>query len=227
MKNQIEMTRDYVEELLRSESSGHDWWHTLRVRDMALYLAKAETQPINEDILLLAIYLHDVLDYKLSKDEAAGPAAASQWLKSIGVESHIIDEVSDIISTMSFKGQVNRPMRTIEGMIVQDADRLEAVGAIGIARAFAFGGAFGREIFNPQIPLNMNLTPEEYKKRTQPSSSVSHFYEKLLRLDGHYHRPLANEIGHQRHVFMKQYLETLLKEVNAEDSEYGLVLKQF
>jgi len=226
MKNHIEMTKDYVESLLRTESSGHDWWHTVRVRDMALSLAQAEPMTINEEILLLAIYLHDVHDYKLSKDENAGPLAAATWLKSIEVEPWVIDEVVEIISTMSFKGQVHRPMRTIEGMIVQDADRLEAVGAIGIARAFAFGGAFGREIFNPQYPVTMDLSVEEYKHRTHPSSSVNHFYEKLLKLDGRYNRPMANEIGHQRHVFMKQYLEELLKEVNAEESEYSSILKQ-
>ncbi len=225
MKNHIEMTRDYVESVLHLESSGHDWWHTLRVRDMALHLAQAETQTINEETLLLAIYLHDVEDYKLSKDEQAGPRAARAWLTQIELEPQRIEEVVEIISTMSFKGKLNRPMSTLEGMIVQDADRLDAVGAIGIARAFAFGGAFGREIFNPQLPLNKHITQQEYKNRTLPSSSVSHFYEKLLHLDGHYNRPLANQIGHQRHLFMKQYLEELLMECNAHESEYGLSLK--
>ncbi len=226
MKNHVEMTKNYVESILRFESSGHDWWHTLRVRDMALHLAQAEIQPIHEETLLLAVYLHDVQDYKLSKDEKAGPRAAKAWLTQIEVDPHIIEEVVEIISTMSFKGKVNRPMSSLEGLLVQDADRLDAVGAIGIARAFAFGGAFGREIFNPDLPLNKKITPEEYKNRTLPSSTVSHFYEKLLKLDGQYNRPLANQIGHQRHLFMKQYLEELLIECNAIESEYALALKE-
>lgn len=219
MTDLIEKTQLYVASLIRMEASGHDWWHTQRVTQMALRLANAETQHINPEIIVLAALLHDVEDYKLSGSEEAGPLAATRWLSSCDADPELIKQVVLIISTMSFKGQVDRPMATKEGMIVQDADRLDAVGAIGIARAFAFGGAHQREIFNPEIPFEVNLSPDDYKDRTRPTTSLNHFYEKLLKLDGHYNTALANEIGHQRHLFMIAYVTQFLSECAVLASE--------
>lgn len=213
----IEKTEHYVRSLTQQEATGHDWQHTQRVTKMALRLANAESQSLNVDVIVLACLLHDVKDYKLSGDEQAGPQAAKDWLSLNNADPDLIKQVVEIISTMSFKGQVNRPMSSREGMIVQDADRLEAVGAIGIARAFAFGGAQGREIFNPDIPYRQHLSSEDYKNKALPSTSLNHFYEKLFKLDGHYHTAMANEIGHQRHEFMRIYVTTLLAECDCSD----------
>lgn len=220
MTHLIEQTRDYVQALTQNEATGHDWQHTLRVTEMAQRLIKAETQAVNEEVILLACLLHDVKDYKLSGDEAAGPQAAKDWLTQLQADPALIDHVVAIITSLSFKGQVHRPMATKEGMIVQDADRLDAVGAIGIARAFAYGGAHSRAIVDPKVPYRKTLTPQAYKDKTHRTTSLNHFYEKLLKLDGHYHTPLANAIGHERHMFMKTYVLELLKEIQLEDPDY-------
>jgi len=220
MGSLIEKTQVYVRDLLEKEASGHDWWHTQRVVDMAIYLAEAETRAVKLEVIVLASTLHDIYDYKLSGDENAGPKAAKEWLVKCGADPETIEHVVQIISTMSFKGEVHRPMSTNEGLIVQDADRLDAVGAIGIARAFAFGGSQGREIFNPEIPYRENLSSTDYKNRSHQTTSLNHFYEKLFKLDGHYNTALANEIGHQRHIFMMNYVENLLKECNATNTMF-------
>jgi len=224
MTELIDKTQHYVASLLKMEASGHDWWHTQRVTQMALRLAKVETQSINTEVIVLAALLHDVEDYKSSGSEEAGPQAAARWLTICDANPKLIKQVVLIISTMSFKGQVDRPMATKEGMIVQDADRLDAVGAIGIARVFAFGGAHHREIFNPEIPFEVNLSPNDYKDKTRPTTSLNHFYEKLLKLDMHYNMALANEIGHQRHLFMLAYVSQFLNDCEAQDSEYARYL---
>jgi uncharacterized protein len=222
MSTLIMKTEEYVKSLTQNEATGHDWQHTQRVTKMAMRLLKAETTQLNEELIVLACLLHDVKDYKLSGDEKAGPQAAFDWLKENDANQRLIDQVVEIISTLSFKGQVHRPMSTREGMIVQDADRLDAVGAIGIARAFAFGGALGREIVNPDIPYRKELSSTDYKNKTLPTTSLNHFYEKLLKLDGHYHTNLANEIGHQRHEFMKDYVNELLSECDLHGPEFTL-----
>jgi uncharacterized protein len=227
MGNLIEKTRDYVKNLISQESTGHDWWHTQRVCEMALRLAKAEKDPVNEEVIILASTLHDVKDYKLSGDETAGPQAAHDWLTKNNASQDLIDQVVEIISTLSFKGQVYRPMSTKEGEVVQDADRLEAVGAIGIARAFAYGGAQKREIFNPELMFRNQLSSEDYKNKKLRSSSLNHFYEKLLKLNGNYNTGLANQIGKKRHEFMKQYLYQFLEEANALDSDFAKVLDNY
>lgn len=226
MTSLIEKTISYVQSLMSQESTGHDWWHTQRVWRMAIYLAKSESQSVNEEVLILACLLHDVKDYKLSGSELAGPQAVSEWLHLNNADQVLIDQVVEIISTLSFKGQVHRPMKTIEGKLVQDADRLDAVGAIGIARAFAYGGAQGREIFNPTIPFRENLSAQAYKDKTLLTTSLNHFYEKLLKLNGHYNSTLANQIGAQRHEFLKTYLVEFLRECGATDSDFFIKLNQ-
>jgi uncharacterized protein len=227
METLIEKTNAYVKTLMSQESTGHDWWHTQRVCDMALRLATSEQVPLNLEVIHLASLLHDVKDYKLSGDESAGPKAARDWLTLNEAPIELIDQVVEIISTLSFKGKVHRPMSNKEGEIIQDADRLEAVGAIGIARAFAFGGAQNREIFNPTIVFRENLSSEDYKNKALPTTSLNHFYEKLLKLNGNYNTSLANKIGQERHTFMKAYLRQFLKEANALDSDFEKVLSQY
>jgi uncharacterized protein len=220
MANLIQKTEEFVRSLTQNEATGHDWQHTQRVTAMALRLAKSESVPVNEELIHLACLLHDVKDYKLSGDEKAGPQAAHDWLSLNHADKQLTDQVVEIISTLSFKGKVDRPMSNREGMIVQDADRLDAVGAIGIARAFAFGGAHGREIVNPEISFRINLSPEDYKNKTLPTTSLNHFYEKLFRLDGHYHTALANEIGHLRHEFIKAFVKELLIECDCVETRF-------
>jgi len=227
MKSLIEKTSTYVQSLMSQEATGHDWWHTQRVLKMALSLAKAESQNVNEEVLVLACLLHDVKDYKLSGCELAGPQAASEWLLLNNADQDHIDQIVEIISTLSFKGQVHRPMKTIEGKLVQDADRLDAVGAIGIARAFAYGGAQGREIFNPMIPYRENLSTQAYKDKSLLTTSLNHFYEKLLKLNGHYNTILANQVGAQRHELMKLYLKQLLEECDAVDGLFYISLTKY
>lgn len=226
MTSLTQLTYDHVRKLTLNEPTGHDWWHTLRVYTMALRLAKQDFMYVDTEIISLAALLHDIKDYKLTGgDEEAGPKAAQEWLSANGASDSLIEHVVSIIRDLSFKGKVDRPMKTREGMIVQDADRLDAVGAIGIARTFAYGGANGREIFNPDIPARKDLSPKDYKDRTQPSPTLNHFFEKLLLLDGHYHTALANEIGHQRHLYLIEYVETLLKECDALDGTHAEMLK--
>ena len=227
MKSLIEKTKLYVQSQINQEPTGHDWWHTQRVCAMAIRLAKAESIAVNDDLIVLACLLHDVKDYKLSGDEHSGPQASSEWLLSNHVNQNLSDQVIEIISTMSFKGQVLRPMSSREGEIVQDADRLEAVGAIGIARAFVYGGAQGREIYNPSIPFREYLSSNDYKDKSLPTTSLNHFYEKLLKLNGRYNTLLANQIGAQRHEFMKAYLKQLLDECDAQDSDFAKVLNYY
>lgn len=227
MTTLIEKTSAYVRSLTKDEQTGHDWQHTLRVLNMAKRLADDQTGPCDRDVIVLACLLYDVKDYKLSGDENAGPQAAYAWLSSNGANPLVIEHVVSIISTMSFKGQVHRPMDTLEGQIVQDADRLDAVGAIGIARAFAFGGAQGRPIYDPELPYRKDLDQKTYKVKTQKTASLNHFYEKLLKLDGHYHTDLANQIGHERHLFMKAYLQRFLEDSGESESSFYQDLRSY
>ncbi|MCG8373383.1 MAG: HD domain-containing protein, partial [Balneolales bacterium] len=170
-------TEAYVRKKLEGEGTGHDWWHIHRVRNTAISIAKEE----NADLFVveLAALLHDIADHKFHDgDDTVGPRVAKNWLESLGIEQEIINHVCEIIKDLSFKGAgVETPMRTLEGKAVQDADRLDAIGAIGIARAFAYGGHKNRELYNPEIPPNKHNSFEAYKKDTGPT--INHFYEKL------------------------------------------------
>ncbi len=203
-------TEYYVRNQLEGEGSGHDWWHIHRVRNTARMLAKEEKADLI--VVELAALLHDIADHKFHNGDATvGPRVAGKWLTQLGVETEIIEHVQEIIRDVSFKGaNVQTPMRTIEGKIVQDADRLDAMGAIGIARAFAYGGYKKRELYNPERSPTEHSNFEAYKSDTGPT--VNHFYEKLLLLKERMNTTTGKKIAEERHTFMEVYLQRFYAE---------------
>jgi uncharacterized protein len=204
----LEATRAYVRARLEGDSSGHDWWHIERVARMARRLAEEE----GADVLLceLAALVHDLVDWKITPDEAAALAELRAWLTNQGADNRIVEAVAEIITSMSFKGGNRPPMRTLEGQIVQDADRLDAIGAIGIARAFAFGGAKGRQMHDPDERPREQMTAAEYRQGER--GTITHFYEKLLLLQERMNTATARRLAAHRHAV----LEAFLAEFHAE-----------
>lgn len=206
----ITKTAAYTEQTLRQAESGHDWWHILRVWNNAKHIA--QTEPCNLLVVELAALLHDIADSKFHNgDENIGPETAGAFLQSQGASPEVIEHVQQIIRHMSFKAGFDAVMfRSKELEIVQDADRLDAIGAIGIARAFSYGGFKGREMYNPGIAPNLNMSKEEYKNSTAPT--INHFYEKLLLLTDKMNTPTARQMAQERHRFMETYLEQFYAE---------------
>ncbi|MBU2638726.1 MAG: HD domain-containing protein [Nanoarchaeota archaeon] len=206
----IKQTAEYARKTLEGEGSGHDWWHVYRVWKNAVHIAEKE----NADLFIveLAALLHDIADWKFHNgDDSVGPTKAKKWLEKLGVEEAVISHVCDIIKELSFKGAgVKSGIKTKEGMVVQDADRLDAMGAIGIARAFAYGGHKGREIYNPDIKPVMHESFEQYKNHV--GTTVNHFYEKLLLLKDLMNTEAGKQIAEERHKFMEEYLDRFFKE---------------
>jgi len=207
----IEQTEAHVKKTLKGESSGHDWWHAYRVWKMSLKIAKEERCG-DLFVIQLAALLHDIGDWKFnSGDDSVGPKLARAWLEKLQVEEDVISHVCQIIKEISFKGAgVKSKINTKEGMVVQDADRLDAIGSIGIARTFAYGGYKGGEIYNPEIKIKLHKTFEEYK--SAESTTVNHFYEKLLLLKDLMNTKTGKRIAQKRHKFMEQYLERFFDE---------------
>lgn len=201
----IENTINYVKQTLQNAEGGHDWWHIERVWKMAKTLAKQEN--VDELVVELGALLHDIADSKFhGGDETLGPQKAEEFLKTQQVEQQIIDHVKAIIENISFKGgKVSQAFKSLELDVVQDADRLDAIGAIGIARTFNYGGFKNREIYNPEIKPNLNMTKEEYKNSTAPT--INHFYEKLLLLKDRMNTTAGKQMAEKRHIFMQQYLD--------------------
>jgi len=201
----IQKTISFVQEVLQKAEGGHDWWHIYRVWNLSKHIAKTE----NVDIFIveLGALLHDIADSKFyNGDEKIGPQKARLFLESLRVDEDIIIHVESIISNISFKGGNHKQkFKSPELDVVQDADRLDALGAIGIARTFNYGGHKGREIFNPNIKPNLKMTKEEYKKSTAPT--LNHFYEKLLLLKDRMNTKTGKSMAEKRHEFMEQYLE--------------------
>jgi uncharacterized protein len=206
----IERTIEHVRELLSGEGSGHDWFHVERVRNVAVRIAREEKADLF--VVELAALLHDVADWKFAGgDHEAGPRAAREWLASLGVPPPTIEHVTAIIAGLSFKGAgVETPMSTIEGQCVQDADRLDAIGAIGIARAFAYGGHKGRALYDPEVPPQPHASFEAYKKNAGPT--INHFYEKLLLLKERMNTEAGKRLAAERHVVLERFLEQFLAE---------------
>src|ERR1035437_3502872 len=196
----IKQTENHVRKELAGEGSGHDWWHVYRVWKMAQYIGKREKADMF--VVELSALLHDVADYKLhGGDENIGPKMAEKWLKSLKVEQSVIDQIKEIILGASFKGaKVKTQMKTIEGKIVQDADRLDAIGAVGIARTFAFGGYMQREIYNPNVKPQIHKTFQDYKNGK--GNTINHFYEKLLLLKNLMNTKTAKQMAEKRHEYM-------------------------
>jgi uncharacterized protein len=206
----IQKTADHVRGLLSGEGSGHDWFHVERVRNTAMTIAREEGADLF--IVELAALLHDVADWKFAGgDDDAGPQVAREWLASLQVAPEVIGHVARIIASLSFKGAgVETPMDSVEGQCVQDADRLDALGAIGIARAFAYGGHKGRALYDPAIPPQPHATFEAYKRNTGPT--LNHFYEKLLLLKDRMTTPTARRLAAARHAYLESFLSQFLAE---------------
>ena len=211
----IKRTADYIKSKLDGESSGHDWWHTYRVWKTAVNIGKKEDADLF--VVQLAALLHDIADWKFhSGDDSIGPKLAREWLEKLDVDENIISHVCEIIKGVSFKGAgVKSKIKTKEGMVVQDADRLDALGSIGIARAFAYGGHKGREIYNPNIKPEKHESFEQYKNNK--GTTINHFYEKLLLLKDLMNTPSARKIAEERHRFMEEYLDKFFKEWEGKD----------
>ncbi len=210
----IEKTITFVKQKLENAESGHDWFHIERVYKNALLIAKSEN--CNGLIVQLGALLHDIADSKFHDgDEKIGPKTAKNFLESQKVSEVIINQVVFIIENISFKGgNFDRKSSTIELEIVQDADRLDAIGAIGIARTFNYGGFKNRKIYNPEILPNLKMTKEEYKNSDSPT--INHFYEKLLLLKDKMNTETGKKIAQERHQFMETFLEQFYGEWNGE-----------
>lgn len=195
-----------VRSRMEGENTGHDWWHVDRVRRLALDIAAAE-HTADQLVVELAALMHDISDWKFNGgDDRAGPRMAAEWLHSQGADGPTIERVCRAIESVTFRGNGVRIVpSTLEGMIVQDADRLDAIGAIGIARAFAYGGRAGREIFNPAEEPRLHRSFEEYKK--SKSSTINHFYEKLLLLKDIMNTETGRRLAQSRHDFIVEYLK--------------------
>ena len=206
----IDKTILFVKTTLAQAEGGHDWFHIERVYKNALLIA--ESEKCDMEIVQLGALLHDIADSKFHNgDESIGPKTARAFLESEKVEPAIINHVIAIIENISFKGgKVERQFSSIELDIVQDADRLDAIGAIGIARTFNYGGFKNRALYNPEIAPNLTMTKEEYKNNEAPT--INHFYEKLLLLKDKMNTQTGKQIAQDRHRYMEDFLEQFYDE---------------
>lgn len=203
-------TNDFIKEKFGGEGSGHDYWHMYRVWQLAKTIAAKEPN-VDTFTLELAALLHDIADWKFNDDEEAGPRAARKWLESLNVDNAIIEHIEDIIRNVSFKGaNVANNLKSIEGRIVHDADKLDAMGAIGIGRAFAYGGAKARPMHDPGVSPTQHDTFEAYKNSN--SGTINHFYEKLLLLKDRMFTDTGKAMAQQRHEYMERFVKEFLDE---------------
>lgn len=210
-KQMIQQTEDFVYQLLKEEASGHDWWHIHRVRNLALQMAVQEVEKPDVFICEMAALLHDVPDEKLNPSAAAGEKKLADWLDQLPLEAETKEAIRFIVLHLSYKGGTNPvKMETIEGQLVQDADRLDAIGAIGIARTMAYTGAHGRLIHDPNKQPRDEMSYEEY--RSGKDTAIMHFYEKLLKLKDTMNTETGKKVAFKRH----QYMEGFLKEFYLE-----------
>lgn len=215
MSELISQAKTYVKELLSGEASGHDWFHILRVYNTAKSIAH-QMDGVDLEIVELGALLHDVGDHKFhGGDHTVGPKMVTEWLASHHASTEVVQKVVAIVKEISYKGaEVATPMSSAEGQIVQDADRLDAIGAIGIARTFAFGGNKNRLMYDPDVPPEMHQDFDSYKKTTAPT--INHFYEKLLLLKDRMNTPVGKKMAIERHVYMEQFLNQFYAEWNGE-----------
>jgi uncharacterized protein len=220
VKGDDDMVRPEVEELMsalkrvyKDESTGHDWYHLERVRKNALLIAKKE-KVTNTYIIELAALLHDVPDEKLASSEEEGNRMLNGFISSLSLENDEKEELIDIIYSISYKGGNEKLLTSFNAKIVRDADRLDAIGAIGIARTFAYGGSRGQSLFDPDIEIRSDMTLEEY--RSGKSTSIHHFHEKLLKLKNLMCTDTGRDLAEERHKYMQGFLEQFNKEWNGQ-----------
>lgn len=210
----IAATKNHIYKALSGEGTGHDWWHIERVWNLAMTIAKEENA--NLFIVTLGALVHDIADHKFyDGDHEIGPVKAREWLIQVGCTSDEVDQVVAIVKEISFKGAgVSTPMSSLEGKCVQDADRLDAIGAVGIARVFAYGGSTGQPIHDPDSKTEMHDSFEKYK--SAKTTSINHFYEKLLLLKNLMNTDAGKKVAEARHKFMLEYLERFHAEVEGQ-----------
>ena len=210
----IDKTISFVKEKLKDAEAGHDWFHMQRVYKNALLIADGEQCDL--EVVKLGALLHDIADSKFQDgDESIGPKVAREFLESQNVSEEIIAHVVNIIENISFKGgNFEKKFTSKELEIVQDADRLDALGAIGIARTFNYGGFKNRPLYNPDIAPNLNMSKEEYKNSESPT--LNHFYEKLLLLKDKMNTETGKKIAEERHRFMELFLSQFYAEWDGE-----------
>jgi len=206
----VDRVAQHIQSKFAGEGSGHDWHHINRVRRLAKQIAAAEGA--NQELAELAALVHDIADWKFHNgDDSVGPREAERLLSEEGATPEVIEQVVDIVRTISYKGAgVVTAMNTLEGQCVQDADRLDAIGAIGIARCFAYGGHAGRLMYDPDEPPVMHATAEAYK--ASKGHSLNHFYEKLFLLKERMNTATGRTLAEERHQFMEEFVERFLAE---------------
>lgn len=208
----IQKTEQFVKELHSGDASGHDWFHIDRVRKLALKLSEHEGG--NKFIIEMAALLHDVADDKLFGSEEEGLQKIKDFLMNNSIATSEMEQIIYIVQNISFKGGNGSRIKSLEGQIVQDADRLDAIGAIGIARTFAYGGNKGRMMYHPDILPRDNMTKEEYRSDNSPT--INHFYEKLFKLKDLMNTKSAKVKAEERHLYMVNFVEEFMKEWNVE-----------
>lgn len=215
----LQAAESFARERMHGDGSGHDWWHVERVRRTALALAAQEgADPLTVE---LAALLHDVWDHKLHAGDAeVAPREVRRWLLEHDAPAALADHVAEIVRDLSFKGAgVPTPMRTLEGAVVQDADRLDAIGAVGIGRAFAFGGSRGRAMHDPAAPAEHHASFQAYSSAA--GTTLNHFPEKLLLLRDRMNTAAGRRAAEGRHRFMEEFLRRFLAEWDGRDLEAG------
>ena len=213
----IKNTILFVKKTLENAEGGHDWFHIERVYKNALLISKNES--VDEFIVALGALLHDIADAKFyDGDETVGPKMAREFLLSQNLDSAIIEHIVQIIENISYKSSLEKNNKnrfsSLELDVIQDADRLDAIGAIGIARCFNYGGFKNRQLYNPEIKPNLKMNKEEYKKSSAPT--INHFYEKLLLLKDKMNTKTGRQIAENRHQYMEQFLGQFYAEWNGE-----------
>lgn len=215
-KKVIEDTKKFLMDKMANEPTGHDWYHVERVLNLAMHISSKEKGQINLFVVQLGALLHDIADWKFyDGDLEEGPRQAEAWLVTQKVDQKTIDAVKNIILTTSYKGAgVETKLTTIEEKIIHDADKLDALGAIGIARTFAYGGYKNRPIYDPKSRPKMHKSFEQYKANSE--HTINHFYEKLLLLSGRMETKTGKHLAIRRHEFMEKFLQEFYKEWDGE-----------
>ncbi|MFE7062323.1 HD domain-containing protein [Sutcliffiella sp. NPDC057660] len=206
----IDKIESFVQSKFEHDASGHDWYHIQRVRKLAVHIADQEKA--DRGFVEIIALLHDVLDDKLTGDNVEAQLELTEFLKGLALPEAQIQEILYNIENIGFKGGNGVVLPSLEGRVVQDADRLDALGAIGIARTFMFSGAKGRAMYDPRIAVRDSMSYEQY--RNERSSAINHFYEKLFLLKDTLHTETAKRIADERHTYMEQFVDQFLKEWN-------------
>ncbi len=213
-KNQIQKTIEFLKEELKNAEGGHDFWHAWRVWKLSKKIAQEEGGKVDMLVVELSALLHDIADTKFYDNEELGPKKAREFLQSIGVDSEKTEHIVQIIKNISWKTRHEKDFDSKELQIVQDADRLDAMGAIGIARTFNYGGYKNRPLYDPEIKPNLNKTYEEYKKAE--GTTLNHFYEKLLLLKDKMNTKTGKKLAEHRHRVLQEFLDEFLTEWEGE-----------